>query len=472
MNQYLFTVKQLSSFLHVHPNTIYKWTDEGKIPYRRINGLIRYKRQEIEEWQDRNKGEPSKISEFLPNLSLSLRNYDRMLLKGESALSKKSKRWNYGFGAVYSRETKQGKKRWYVDFKANGRRVRQVVKNAQTRGQAVLALHKKVAEAFKRDHKLGVPNKEVGFCELADMYLNDYAKANKRSWKDDQYRLEAHMKPFFGDLRVQDITPLLIEQYRTERLKTGVTKSTTNRKITIMKKMFNLALDWDLTVKNPVAKVRLFSEKDTQKERILTWLEEEKLLEASSEHLRPILIVAINTGMRRGEILNLRWRQVDLVKMLIKIEHTKSGKNRIVPINDVLYQELLKVKSHSEKSEYVFPNPETGLPFTEVKKSFKSACRRAGINDLRFHDLRHSFATRLLESGVDLITVRDLLGHFSVRVTQRYTHSSQDQKRAAVKLLARSSAKRAKKSEKLAHICHISEKNKAKQSVNRSYLIN
>ena len=208
--------------------------------------------------------------------------------------------------------------------------------------------------------------------------------------------------------------------------------------------MFNLAMDWNIAEENPVQKVKLFSEKDAMKERNLTDTEEAELLTQSPDYLKPILVVALNTGMRRGEILSLKWKQVDLNKGYLRVEQTKSGRNRIVPINGYLHQELLKVKDLNGKSEYVFPNPKTGKPFTEVKKSFKSACKRAGIHDLRFHDLRHTFATRLIESGVDLITVRDLLGHFSVRVTQRYTHSSQNQKKEAVKLLVRRVRKVAK----------------------------
>ena len=309
------------------------------------------------------------------------------------------------------------------------------------------------------------------FKDLADMYLENYAKSNKRSWQDDKYRIDAHMNPFFGSYELQKVTPLLIEKYRAERLKAGVSRSTVNREITIMKKMFNLAIDWSLTDKNPIVKVKLFSEKDTMKERILTE-EEVRLMAESPEYLKPILIVALNSGMRRGEVLNLKWKQIDISKKLIRVENTKSGKNRVIPVNEYLYQVLLKAKCENGKSRFVFPNPETELPYTEVKKSFKSACERAGIDDLRFHDLRHTFATRLLESGVDLITVRDLLGHFSVRVTQRYTHSSQEQKKVAVELLTQKSLKKAEKQGNLLHSCDMNKEEELKDSVSDSYAVN
>lgn len=473
MSYSLFTLKQLSSFLSLHPNTIYKLVEKRGIPFIKIKGVgIRFRKEDIEAWLEEGSNKNRQITAFLPKFDLTLENYDKIFLKGESALRKKSRRWNYGFGAIYVRETKQGKKRWYVDFKENGRRVRRVAKNAQTKGQAVLVLHNTVAEIFNKEHNPGREREKIKFRKFADMYLDNYAKVNKKSWRCDQYRIEAHMKPFFGDLRLQDITPLSIEKYRAERLKTGVTKSTLNRELTIMKKMFNLAIDWKFADQNPAAKVKLFSEKDTQKEKIITEQEEAKLLSESPDYLKPILLTALYAGMRRGEILKLKWRQVDLDKRCVRTINTKGGKSRVIPINSLLFQELLKVKRQNRNSEYVFPNPKTEQPFTELKKSFKAACKRAGIEDLRFHDLRHTFATRLVESGSDIVTVRDLLGHFSVRVTQRYTHSSQKRKEKAVERLTGVPPKEAENTEKLSHICHISKKGNLNKFENALFSVN
>jgi excisionase family DNA binding protein len=469
---WLLTVKELADLLHIHPKTVYRWKQNGKLPFLTKNGLVRFKRENIEEWIEKDSFKPVQIPALL-SVDFSLEKYDKLMLKGgKSALGKNLRRWNYGIGTVYQREIKQGKTRWYIDFKDGGRRIRQVVRNAQTRGQAVIALNEKVAKAFETEHGITCTTKKIKFAVLADQYLNDYAKVNKRSWRSDQYRIEANINPFFGNFELREITPLLIEKYRAERLHTGVSKSTINREITIMKRMFNLAIDWNLTDKNPVAKIKLFSEKDTQKERILSEEEEAALLAECPNYLRPIVITALHTGMRRGEILNLRWKNVDLGKRMIKVEHTKNGKCRIIPANEHLYQVLAAIKRKNENAEYVFPNPETGLRYTEVKKSFKNACKKAGIKDLRFHDLRHTFATRLIESGVDLITVRDLLGHFSVRVTQRYTHPNQNKKKEAVELLGISALKQAENSENLAHICHISGKEKATGFATRLFSVN
>ena len=278
--------------------------------------------------------------------------------------------------------------------------------------------------------------KKIRFSEFAEGYIEDYAKVNKRSWKDDQYCIEK-LNNFFGLSYLNDICAHDIERLKTTLLKDGLSKSRVNRYLALLKKMFNLAIDWDYLRENPVRKVRLFSEKDNLQERILSEDEEKALLKECSEHLRPIVLTALHTGMRRGEILNLRWDQVDLRKRTVRVEKTKSNKVRFIPINDALLHEFNHLKKRNGQSEHVFPNPRNDKPLTEIKTAFNAAKRRAGINGLRFQDLRHCFASRLVERGVDIITVMDLLGHHSVVVTQRYTHSNSDQKKRAVEKLTK-----------------------------------
>jgi integrase len=152
-------------------------------------------------------------------------------------------------------------------------------------------------------------------------------------------------------------------------------------------------------------------------------------------HLRPILILALNTGMRRGEILTLRWSQVDFARGLIHLVRTKSGKNRLVPINTVVREELLKIRSHSS-SEWLFPGSGTNKGITDVKKAFAGVCRDAGIVDLHFHDLRHTAAIRMAETGAEPTTIKDILGHSDLRMTDRYTHAVEARKRAALERIA------------------------------------
>jgi len=185
--------------------------------------------------------------------------------------------------------------------------------------------------------------------------------------------------------------------------------------------------------KNPVKQIKFYKENNKR----LRYLEPEeinRLLQECSEHLRPIVILALNTGMRLGEILNLKWRDIDLDQKLIYIIHTKSGEKREVPLNNLLVKLLEKMKKTSENNDYVFSH-KNGLPYNRVYKGFKSACKRANIEDFRFHDLRHTFASHLVMNGVDLKTVQELLGHKTFTMTLRYAHLSPDHKRKAVDII-------------------------------------
>jgi len=163
----------------------------------------------------------------------------------------------------------------------------------------------------------------------------------------------------------------------------------------------------------------------------------------------------------------MKWDQIDFEHKLVRVEKTKSGKIRYVNTNSVLSKTLENLKAENGEGEFLFTNPETGLPLKDVKTAFKSACRRANIKNLRFHDLRHTFASRLVESGVDLITVKELLGHSTVKITERYTHPNQSLKKEVVELLA----KKPEKSDDLAHIWHTERKKKSEKDVTDSISI-
>lgn len=438
----LLTVKEIAEFFRVSNATIYKWKARDLIPYHRVNARLRFDKNEVKEWmQNRRKKKAQFLEKILQiehrNLQSRLTNLPPLYIDkagGNMATSTKGRR-NFAYGSVYPR--RDGGK-YTVDFRtSSGKRIQRVV-DAWTWQDANECLTREIRKEELKGRGIEIEREPIRVDEATDLYIEDYAKSNKKSWKDDEYRINAHIRPFFGNCRVCDITPLTIEKYRTWRLKSGVTKTTVNKECALLRKIINLMIDWGFANENPMSKIRPFSEKGTERERILSQEEEDRLLSECPSYLKPIIMTALHSGMRRGEIFNLKWDLIDFDRRIIKVEKTKNGKTRMIPINDRLYHELLKVKDQNCQNSYVFPNPETGKPYTEVKKSFKGACRRAGISsDLRFHDLRHGFATKLIQSNVDIITVRDLLGHSSVRITQRYTHSNQEQMRKAVELLAK-----------------------------------
>ena len=354
------------------------------------------------------------------------------------AKAKSKTRYSSVYGAIYQRKTKDGRIRWYLDYRDElGKRIQRVAVNAQTADEAGLALQTEVKRVF--DRAQGVKEKKrIVFSDFAKLYIDNYAKPNKRSWRCDDYCIDAHLKPFFGKLDLGAITPLDVERFRAKRLEAGIKKSTSNRELALLKRMFHLAADWGYSAENPVAKVKLFSERDNLKERVLTADEETKLLAHCAPHLRPIVVFALNTGMRRGEILGLRWDQVDPAGKSVLVKRTKSGRDRSIPLNEAAAG-VIRAQRTKSHGTYVFPSTKGREFMRTVDHSFGRACRLAGIVGLRFHDLRHTFATRLIRRGVDIITVQALLGHYAVTVTQRYTHTGADEKRRAVEALGRAS---------------------------------
>jgi excisionase family DNA binding protein len=426
----LLTAREVAEIIGCHEQTIYKWKDQGKIPFIKKNGLIRFRESEIKEWIEQGSNYVDALTESLTQVDLPLAAYDIMFLKGET-MSQTGKTWTYPFGSVYLRHNKSSKERWYIYYRIEGKRVRKVVKGAQTRSDALKVLQVEVADAFRGKYGFEKQEKRIKFTAFAELYLTNYAKINKRSWVTDEYMLKK-AKAFFKDKDLQEIGSLLVEKFRTSLLENDAKKSTTNRYLALLKTMFNLAIDWGYLKENPDNKVKLFSEKDNLQERILSYEEEKKLLDACPRYLKPIVLTALHTGMRKGEILNLKWEQVDFLNREIKVKNTKSGKPRFIPMNSLLYETLKNEKKLNGKSPLVFPSPRTNKPFVDIKKSFAEAVKNAGIPSLRFHDARHSFASRLVAAGVDLITVKELLGHHSVRITERYTHANTEQKRNAV----------------------------------------
>jgi integrase len=182
---------------------------------------------------------------------------------------------------------------------------------------------------------------------------------------------------------------------------------------------------------NPARKVKKFRENGV-KERILSPDEMRRLINAANRAIRPVLVMALNTGMRRNEILSLRWKNVDLVSGYIFIEDSKSGRSRKAPINGQVFEALSGLK---QDGEYVFPNAETGTYIKDVKTAFRGACERAEIKGLRFHDLRHTALSVMVEAGIDIVTVSKIAGHASIQMTMRYAHPPPENMRLTVEKL-------------------------------------
>jgi integrase len=237
---------------------------------------------------------------------------------------------------------------------------------------------------------------------------------------------------------LHQINPWTIERYKSQRQK-DITrygrppaKATINRELALLKHLFTKAIEWGLVSSDPTKKVKLFPEKPN-KLRVLSNDEFQKLHDAASDFLKPILVIAVNTGMRRNEILNLTWDDIDLVRRHIYIGDSKNNERRIIPINETLFRTLKALKKSSQ-NKYLFANRNGGA-VKSVKKAFWGALRRSGIAHCRLHDLRHTFASNLVMAGVDIVTVQELMGHKDISMTKRYSHPTPQHKKQAVERL-------------------------------------
>ena len=208
--------------------------------------------------------------------------------------------------------------------------------------------------------------------------------------------------------------------------------ATVNRELALLKHMFTKAIEWGLVKENPAKAVKLLEE-PPRRVRYLTPDALTRLLNACAPHLKPIVLMAVHTGMRIREILPLTWPQVDVRRRILTLAKTKNQERRIIPLNDQAIEVLRTLPRHMESSS-VFCDQDGG-PYQRLVKGFRQACRRAGISDFRFHDLRHTFASHLVMRGVPLRTVQELLGHKTGQMTPRYTHLSTPHLEEAVTIL-------------------------------------
>jgi integrase len=262
----------------------------------------------------------------------------------------------------------------------------------------------------------------------------EYAKVNKRSWLRDE-QLLGHLQRYFGkDVQLAEIDIARIEGYKIER-RNKVSGSTVNRELALLKRMFNLAIDWDdFPGRNPVCKVRFFKEFNTGS-RVLSPDEEKKLIDNAAPFMQDLIVFGLNTGLRVGEIFSLRWSNVNMTQNVLNVFAHKTWKTRTVPMNKEV-RRVINAWSSNRKNDLVFYNSETGKSFVDLKAGFGLACEKAGITGVTWHTLHHTFASRLIERGVDIVTVQQLLGHSTVTVTMRYTHTNLESKKAAVDQLS------------------------------------
>jgi len=272
------------------------------------------------------------------------------------------------------------------------------------------------------------------FRELSEKYLA-WIIGRQKSAKIKGYIIRQLVKTF-GNLPLRRFNTSLVEQLQTDSMNRGLRNSSCNKILNILKHMFTKAVEWEMveseTLKR-IRKVKLLRD-DGKRLRYLSKEECQALINNCDPHLYPIVITALNTGMRKGEILSLKWDNVDLRHGFILLDVTKNGERREIPINRTLKATLQAITRRLDVP-YVFFDQNIGKAYQDVKRSFKTALRRTGIKDFHFHDLRHTFASHLVMAGVDITTVKELLGHKTLIMTLRYSHFAPAHKVKAMDIL-------------------------------------
>ena len=264
-----------------------------------------------------------------------------------------------------------------------------------------------------RGEYIPLREENLTFKEIADKYLEWYKSSRpelrKRTLKEMERKIEL-LNSYFGNIEAVNVSEWTIENYKNRRLKEGVKPSTINNELSTLRAVLRKAKEWGL-ISRDLPKVKMFRISD-ERVRYLSPEELRRLLSACPSHFRPLVEFAVLTGLRASEILTLKWENVDIEGEYVEIaaKNTKTRETKRIPLHPKAVEILMGRPYSVEGQGY--------------KDIFKRACRRAGIEDFRFHDLRHTFASYLVMAGVDFYTIQELMRHSSPRMTKRYAHLS------------------------------------------------
>ena len=348
---------------------------------------------------------------------------------------------------IYRRKNKQGKYYgpWYIQYPkgadiSTGKIKYACEKVGFSKRWADRAFAKKLLEWQERKFLGLQKRKEYTFGELVAWYLS----LPKTNQVKSIYKIRQHcrtLKEFFGQLKADDIKPSMVEAYQQKRLSaiscrgTPYKPASVNRVLEVMRRIYNLAIREDMVTKNPCWKVTRLSERNAR-DRVLSKEELERVLKELPPHAADIVSVGYHTGMRAGEIYGLTRDRVNMREGYLNLtpKDTKTGEARHVyfvrEVRDIL-ERLLKVRHMSHQFVFTYE----GEPFKSIKYSLAKALERAGIEDFRFHDLRHTYTTNARKAGVDRTVIMKLTGHKTLSMFTRYNSVDEADARQALQLM-------------------------------------
>lgn len=333
---------------------------------------------------------------------------------------------------------KDGRWRAYVVVKIDGRKQR-FRESAPTRDAALKA--ERALRARLEDGVVATARAPL-FREWSREFVEVYAtNNNKPSERRSKFQIvRDHLDPFFGEDRIDRIGYAKIEKFKAKQLAAGATPKSVNNRLTVLRRMFVIAKKSG----------RLASVPEVQWLKIpkppfvfLDFEQADRLLRGAASEWLSMILLALRTGLRHGELLALRWEDVDLVAGRIVVRRTvwrgiegppKSGREREVPLSSEA-REALRALPSRFRAGYVFGSGDVRLTAGETKWPLWSACRRSGVPRAGWHVLRHTFASHLAMRGVSMKAIQELLGHATLAMTMRYAHLSPSITRDAVELL-------------------------------------
>jgi integrase len=364
----------------------------------------------------------------------------------------------------------------YTD--AYGKQVRHSLKKSfpavnvsDARELARIELGKVAAGDSPAAERKAISKGKISLFDFIDRHYEPYLKSKSKNHAATVSRIKKSFAAF-KDTPLIQIDALSIEQWRAGKIAAGLSPVTVNRDVGALRPLFSRAVEWKILAEHPLKSVKALKSTADPIIRYLSDAEELRLRAALDhrevrgrdartranawraarrynllpeldgtlfiDYLTPAVLLSINTGLRQGELIQMQWGDVDLDRRLLTIrgEYAKSGKTRHVPLNDEALSVLTQWKRQQGDSSLVFPSRDD-KPIAEVKTAWRKLLADAEINQFRWHDMRHHFASRLVMAGVDLNTVRELLGHADLKMTLRYAHLAPEHKVAAVQKLVR-----------------------------------
>ena len=322
---------------------------------------------------------------------------------------------------------------WYLRFKANGKTAYTRLGNVQELG---LAKARQQAITFKAQHTLApkhaVEAKAPMGTMTLDVFMRDHyfphAKVHKRSWRRDDQLYRIRIAPKFGQLALSEINRRDVQAFQNSLLKEGLSPASADHHVKLLRRLCNLAVDWEMLEKNALKGIPLYMV-DNQVENYLSEDQMKRLMEVlRTDANRPVCLIMIyllSTGCRLNEALKAEWQQVDIANRVWRIPATNSKSKRIrsVPLNDSAIWVLEQLGTQGQYA-HVFVNRQTGSRYTTITRVWHRLRKLAGLPNMRAHDARHDAASRMCSAGVSLYQISQVLGHSDPKVTMRYAHLS------------------------------------------------